>query len=102
MQLSGVWSLKHSKVYANFFSTDNLFHYKLLYMPSFLHILHIVIPLNNSYSRWNTQFIVYIRRHTISAQHLSSHNCPHLLPTISRVTSVEYWPLLKVLTFIFF
>ena len=98
-QLSGVWSIKHRKLYASFFSIDNLLHYKM-YTPSFLHILHIVISLNTSYSRRNTQFIAYIRRCTISAYHLNSYNFPLLLPIISSVTSLEHWPLLKILTFI--
>jgi len=27
-QLSGVWSIKHSQLYANFCSLDNIFRYK--------------------------------------------------------------------------
>jgi hypothetical protein len=102
MQLSGVWSIKHSKMYVNFFSIDNLFPYEMLYMPSFLQILHIVIPLNTSYSKWNTQFIaLHKKAHNIRLAS-QRRNCPHLLPTICSVTSLEYWPSLKVLTFIFF
>jgi hypothetical protein len=69
--------------------------------PSFLQILHILIPLNTWYSRRNTQFITYIRRLTISAYHLNIYNCLHMLSTTSSITSVEHWPLLKVLPFIF-
>ena len=50
-QLSGVWSIKHSELYANFCSLYNIFRYKLSCTPSLLQILHILVPQNTCH-RW--------------------------------------------------
>jgi len=71
-ELSRVWSIKHSKLYANFCSLDNTFHCKVSY-TSFLQTLHTLILLNTWYNRWSTHFITYIRRRTISVYHINSH-----------------------------
>ena len=69
-------------------SLDNALLYKILYTPSLLQVIHILIPSDTWYLRWNTQFITYIRWHTISALHLNTYN-------------LQQWLLLKVLTSIF-
>jgi len=116
-QLLGVWAIKWSKLYANCCSLDNVFLYKISY-TALLQILHILIPENTNtidaihslsltsegtqYTVYhlhqkahNTQFITYIRRHTISA-----YSFPHMLPAIACVTDIELWLLLTVLTLI--
>ena len=70
--LSGVWSINHSKLYANFCSLGNIFLYKVLYTPSLLQILHILIPSNTWYNRWNSQYIIDTRTRAISAHHLNT------------------------------
>jgi len=42
--LSVVWSIQQKKLYAKFCSLDNIFLYKVLYTPSLLEILHVLIP----------------------------------------------------------
>jgi hypothetical protein len=38
------WSIKHRPLYFNYFSLNNTFPYKMSYLPSFLQIIHILIP----------------------------------------------------------
>jgi len=76
-------------------SLHNTLLYKILYTASLLQILHLLIPSNTWYLRWNTQFITYKRRHTISCLHLNSYNCPHTLPATTDITNLEHWLLLK-------
>jgi len=84
-----------------FCSLDNTLLYKISYTPSLLQIIHLLIPSNTWYHRWNTQFISHIRRHTISAHLLNSYNSPHQLSTTPSLTNQEHWLLLKVLLLLF-
>jgi len=94
-----VWSIQHRQLYANFCSLDKTFLSKVLYTPSLLPILHKIIPYNTWYNRCNTQFIMYIRRHTITAHHLNSYCCPHKLPAITvGPTRYRTWHFFNSLT----
>jgi len=79
-------------MWSKFCSLQKIFLYKILYTPR---ILHIPIPLNTLYNRWNTQFITYIRKHRILAHHLNRYDSPHKLPTSTSVSSLEHWLLFK-------
>ena len=79
-----------------FCSLDNILLYKMSYIPSLLQIIHLLIPSNTWYHRWNTQFISHIRWHTISAHLLNSYNFPHQLSTTTSLTNQLQWLLLKV------
>ena len=70
-------------------SLDNTFLYNVLYTPSLLQILHILLPSNTWYHRWNTQFMIYTRRHIISAHHLKSYNFLYKLPSKSSLTNLN-------------
>ena len=66
---------------------DNIFLFKISYTPSLLQIPHLLIPPNTWCVRWNTQFIIFIRRRAISAHQHNKYNCLHNLPTSTSLTS---------------
>jgi len=45
--------------------------------------------------------MTYVRSYTIWVYHRNSYNFPHLLPTISSLTSLEDWLVLEVINLIF-
>ena len=82
---------KAQKTVCQVCSLDNTFIYKISYTSSLLQILHILIPSNTWYYKCNTQCIIYIRRHPISAHHLNSYNLLHKLPSETSLTTLEHW-----------
>ena len=77
-------------------SLHNTLFSKILYTPSLLQIIHILISSNTWYPGLNIQYIADIRRNTISAHKLNSYNYPNKLPATTSITSLEQWLLLKV------